>query len=142
VEIGGQPRPENAMSKESGVTKAERARQVIKGLKSVYPTNQKVILGGKAYMRDDVIALYRSHLAALDAKTARYGAYQQAVADERAIAAKTNDLWVTLYGVVLNLKGEPGLNALGMKRRRKPGPKKVEAKLAGVQKRAAKKRSS
>ena len=48
------------------------------------------------------------------------------------------DLYLTLHTVLGNLFGWENLPRFGMKQHKKPGPKTVEAKMAGVQKRAKK----
>jgi hypothetical protein len=129
------------MSKESAITKAERARRVLRGLKQLFKDSPVLRVDGVPYRRAQIEALFRAHLAAIDEKAARYAAYRQAVAAERAIARKTNAMWIDLYVAVLGRFGRAKLPVLGMKLHRKPGPKTVAAKLAGVQKRAKKKRA-
>jgi hypothetical protein len=141
LEIGGRARPENIMSRIGAVTKAERARQVIDNLGKVFPPGAQVVLGGKAYLDDEVIAIFRAHLAAIDAKKKRYAEYQQAVAAEQALAKQTADLWQSLTNVVRVRLPATKLPVMGIKARKKPGPKTVAAKAAGVEKRAKKRRS-
>ncbi len=138
--MGGRARPENSMSRIGAITKAERARQVMTSLGSVFPPGEKLVLGGKTYLQDEVIAIFRAHLAAIDAKKSRYAAYQQAVAEEQALAKQTGEMWQDLTGVVRIRMPKAKLPVMGIRARKKPGPKTVEAKAAGVEKRAKKKR--
>jgi hypothetical protein len=128
------------MSKESTVTKVQRARKVASGMKKLFKATDEMILAGKARTRDEVIDLFTSHVAALDERDRRYQAYLAAVAAERALAKQTNAVWLDLRTAVKSLRGAAQLPKLGMKPHRKPGPRTVASKLAGVQKRAAKKR--
>jgi hypothetical protein len=129
------------MSKESALTKAERARLVVTNLPKLFPKNASMFVGGRKWTRDELVAFYKSHLAALDRKVARYAAYREAVAQEKTLAREANDVWIHLYSVMENEIGADGPTRLGMKRHRKPGPKTLEAKVAGVQKRAKKRAS-
>ena len=138
----GRARPSNPMSRIGAITKAERARQVVQSLKAVFTSGDTVVLRGKTYALDEVIGVFQAHLAALDAKTSRYAEYQAAVASEQALAKQTADLWQALTNVVRNQVPKTKLPVMGIRARRKPGPRTVEAKAAGVDKRAKKKRSS
>jgi hypothetical protein len=128
------------MSKESATTKLTRARNVLRGLKKLLKPRGKMLVDGVPRSRGDMEALFQSHIDAIDAKARRYAAYQQAVAAERAIARKTNALWINLYLAVRGQHGLAGVSVLGMKPHKKPGPKTLASKLAGVQKRARRKR--
>jgi hypothetical protein len=130
------------MSRIGAITKAERARQVIGGLGKAFDPGAKVVLGGKTYLQDEVIAIFRAHLAAIDAKKSRYAAYQQAVAEERALAKQTADLWQSLTNLVRVTVAKTKLPVMGIRARKKPGPKTVAAKAAGVEKRAKKRRAT
>ena len=128
------------MSRIGAITKSERARQVMTNLDKAFDPGEKVVLGGKTYLQDEVIAIFRAHLAAIDAKKSRYAAYQQAVAEEQALAKQTADLWQSLTNVVRIRTPKAKLPVMGIRARKKPGPKTVAAKAAGVEKRAKKKR--
>ncbi len=130
------------MSRIGAITKAERARQVTTNLDKAFDPGVKLVLGGKAYTHDEVKAIFQSHLAAIDAKKSRYAAYQQAVAQERALAKQTAELWQSLTNVVRVTMPATKLPVMGIRARKKPGPKTVAAKAAGVEKRAKKKRSA
>jgi hypothetical protein len=138
----GRARPSNPMSRIGAITKAERARQVVKSLKTVFTSGDPVVLRGKTYSLDEVIGIFQAHLAAIDAKKARYAEYQAAVASEQALAKQTADLWQALTNVVRNQVPKTKLPVMGIRARKKPGPRTVEAKAAGVDKRAKKKRPS
>lgn len=128
------------MSKESATTKLTRARNVVRGLRKLLKSREKMFVDGVLRGRAEIEGLFQSHIDALDEKKRRYAAYQQAVAAERAIARQTNAMWLQLYVAVRGQHGRPGLVTLGMKLHKKPGPKTTASKLAGVQKRAQRKR--
>jgi hypothetical protein len=59
------------------------------------------------------------------------------VRQEKALAKQANEMWLVLYDVARNAFGPQGPRKLGMKVHGKPGPKTIEAKAAGVAKRAS-----
>jgi hypothetical protein len=129
------------MSKESSVTKQSRAHGAVKGLRKLLKPGDTVPIGGVAYSREEIIAAFERHEVALALKRTRYAEYRSAVAQERELARMTNMLWVGLHRWADAVRGRDGLVALGMRAYKKTGPKTVEAKLAGVRKRAKKRAS-
>jgi hypothetical protein len=137
-EIDGHPRPVNAMSKESSITKLARARKVILGLRKHFKAREVIRIEGKDLTREEVIGLFARHVAAIDAKRRRYDAYRRAVAEERELARAALDMWLGIHNTVSVKLGRRRLGDFGMRGHRKPGPKTTQAKLAGVQERAKK----
>jgi hypothetical protein len=127
------------MSKESGVTKVVRAENVATLLPKAFPKNVSLYVHGKKWTRDEVIAFFRSHVAAIREKASLYAQYRDAVRREKALAKQANAMWFVLYDIASNEFGQQGPRKLGMKLHGKPGPKTIEAKAAGVAKRAKKK---
>lgn len=138
VGIVGQASPGNAMSKESDLTKLTMASGLVAGLKKSFKPSDKLIVGGVPYTRDEIIAIFEEHTVAIDDKRKKYAVYRGAVARERKLAKRSLGIYLTLHTVLGNLFGWDDLVRFGMKKHGKPGPKTVEAKLAGVQKRAKK----
>jgi hypothetical protein len=141
VEIVGQGSPGIAMSKESDLTKRTRAAGLVAGLRKHFKQGDRLVVGGVEYSRDEVIAIFEEHTTALDDKRARYAAYRAVVASERKLARRSRAMYTTLHTVLGNLFGWENLGRFGMKQHKKPGPKTVEAKLAGVRKRAKRRAS-
>ncbi len=124
------------MSKESAITKLARARNVIQGLRRHFKAREVIRVDGKDFTRAQIIRLFKRHEAAIDAKRRRYDAYLRAVADERALAKATLAMWYGIHNTVSAKLGRKNLPGFGMREHKKPGPKTVASKLAGVQKRA------
>ena len=122
------------------MTKVDRAVKVIGGLKALFGPREKVWVEGKVWRRDDLIALFASHTAAIRDKNARYLAYLASVAAEKALARQTNAVWLALRNTVSTAHGPAAIVKVGLQPYKKPGPKTIASKLAGVQKRAARKR--
>jgi hypothetical protein len=138
VEIVGEARPEDSMSKESTIQKVTMARGAIRGLKKRFGPNVVIVLWGKKWKRKDLVALLESHLAAIEEKRKRKAAYEASVAAEKALARRVLPLLLGLRRSVNITFGGGALAEFDMKRYGKPGPKTTAAKLAGVEKRAAK----
>jgi hypothetical protein len=126
------------MSKESDLSKLTMASKLVAGLKKHFKPTDKLLVSGVEYSRDEVIAVFDEHTTALDEKRKRYASYRSAVARERALAKRSLALYLDLHTVLGNLFGWVNLVRFGMKEHKKPGPKTLDAKLAGVQKRAKK----
>jgi len=100
-----------------------------------------LVVGGVQYTRDEIIALFEEHTAAIDDKRKRYAAYRAEVARERKLARRSLGLYLDLHAALGNHFGSVNLWRFGMKEHGKPGPKTLQSKLAGVQKRAKKRAS-
>jgi hypothetical protein len=129
------------MSKESDLTKRTMASRLVMGLKKHLKPDDKLMLAGVVYTRDEIIAVFEEHTTAIDDKRKRYAAYRSEVARERKLAKRSLGLYHTLHTVLGNLFGWVNLGRFGMKEHKKPGPKTLQSKLAGVQKRAKKRAS-
>ena len=141
VGIVGQGSPGNAMSKESDLTKLTRASNLVTGLRKHFKPGEKLVVGGVQYTRDEIIALFEEHTAAIDDKRKRYAAYRAEVARERKLARRSLGLYLDLHAALGNHFGSVNLWRFGMKEHGKPGPKTLQSKVAGVQKRAKKRAS-
>ncbi len=126
------------MSKESTITKRAMASALVAGIKKSFAPTDRVVVDGVEYAWSEIIAVFDEHTAAIDEKQARYASYRAAVALERKLARRALHLYHVLHDVLRNRFGPHALPRFGMKPHGKPGPKTVEAKLAGVQKRAKK----
>jgi hypothetical protein len=122
------------MPKESALTKFTRATGVIAGLKKRFSPGEKVMVRGKDWPVDDLVALFQAEIDALAAVRARYGEYLSAVAAERKLAPRCRTMEVDLKGIVGNLFGPEALAEFGWRRPKKTGPKTVAAKAASAEK--------
>lgn len=137
----GRPCPGNSMSKESTVTKRSRANSVAEGLRKLLAPGDEVRIHGVLHTRDEVIDAFERHKKALELKRVRWAAYRRAVAEERELARTANWFWVGLKQWANGLLSPEDILVLGMSKHRKTGPKTLRGKLAGVQKRAKKRRA-
>jgi hypothetical protein len=138
VGIVGQASPGIAMSKESDVTKRSMAYKLVTGLKKHLKASDKLWINGVEHTRDELIAFFDEHTAALDEKRDRYAMYRSSVARERRLSRRSLGLYKRLHTILRNLFGPEHLGRFGMKEHKRPGPKTIASKLAGVRKRAKK----
>jgi hypothetical protein len=137
----GRPCPGNPMPRESAVTKHSRARSVTSGLRKLLAPGDQVRIEGVDYARDAIIDAFERHEKALELKRLRWAAYRQTVAEERDLARTSNWFWVRLKRWANTTRTGADVLALGMTKYRKTGPKTLRGKVAGVQKRAKKRRA-
>jgi hypothetical protein len=141
LEIPGNALPSNSMPVETTLDKVTFATNVIRGVRKVFAARSFVWVDGKKLSPDDIIARFEEQLAVLEALRKASIAYDVALEAERRLRKPMHEL---LMGVRRSVLGELGPNAFpffGWNKPRLPGPKTTASKLAGVQKRAAKKRS-
>jgi hypothetical protein len=127
------------MPRSTKVAKVNEALSVIAGLTEHFPNEGKLSVGGKAISRAALVAIFQGHLDAIHEVEAALAAFQAAVRKERAIAKRTKTTRALLRST---LRSKFGTDVrvwadFGLKLAKKPGPKTVASKLAGVRKREA-----
>jgi hypothetical protein len=140
LKIEGNPLPSNFMPVQSKIEKITTAGDVITGVKKRYAGVKTVTVWGKVYTPDEIIAFYEKHLAAIDDVLVKRIAWEVALELERKMRKPAIAMTLGLKTDVHNRFGRNAFADFGWKRPKKPGPKTVKGKLAGVQKRAAKRR--
>jgi hypothetical protein len=125
---------------QSKLEKVSNANQVVRGFRERFSGTDELWVDGKRLRVDDVVARYQAQLEAIQRVTVAWAAWQTALKAERAMRKPMRELTVALKAAVLQMLGPRVLASFGWKKPRKPGPKTVKAKLAGVQKRAGKRR--
>jgi hypothetical protein len=130
------------MPRISKLAKLTRARSITSGLFKHFAPRIKHRIAGNRYSQREMIAVFQSHLEAIeevDAARARLGA---AVQKERALGRRADALSMELKAFIENRFGANVvvLADFGWRPPKKPGPKTVAAKLAGVKKREAKRK--
>jgi hypothetical protein len=125
------------MPRESSVTKVSRAHNVARGLRKLLQPSDKVRINGVPYERDEIVDAFERHKAAIRRKSIRWAAYREAVAEERDLARTTNMMWVGLQRWANATRSHADIATLGMRPYRKTGPKTLQSKFAGAQKRAS-----
>jgi hypothetical protein len=127
------------MPRATKIDKLTHARNVLRGLTKHYPAHGRPRIGGKPFSRAELIALFQGHLDAMqEVETARI-AFVVAVAKERVLAKRVKVTTVALRAFLSNVFG-PSLAVwaeFGLQLAKKPGPKTVAGKVAGVRKRQA-----
>ena len=141
LEIAGNALPSNSMSVQARLEKVTTANGVITGVRNRLMGEKVLWVGGRKLTPAGLIALYEEQLAALEQVRQAWIAYQVALAAERQLRRPMQSLTVDVKNTVTMLLGENGFPEFGWKKPKKPGPKTVKSKLAGVEKRAAKKKS-
>ena len=124
------------MPKKSQLTKRTAAAGVIAGLEKRWHAGARIRVHGKDYSREELVALFRSQIEALEAIRLARIALSVAVASERGIARQVQSRMANLRDAVTMAFGSPPdvLADFGWKAPRKPGPKTVAAKRAGAEK--------
>jgi len=140
LEIDGNALPSNSMPVQARLEKVTTANDVIKGVRRRLMHMPVIPLGGRKLTPDALVALYEAQLAAIERVRQAWSAYQQALFEERRLRKPMQAMTVHVKNAVMMELGPDGYPDFGWKTPKKPGPKTVKAKLAGVQKRAAKKR--
>ena len=128
------------MPVQSKIEKTTTARDVITGVKKRYAGVKTVTVWGKVYTPDEVIAFYEEHLAAIDDVRLKRIAWEVALEVERKMRKPALAMTKGLKTEVYSRFGRNAFGDFGWKRPKKPGPKTVKGKLAGVEKRAAKRK--
>jgi hypothetical protein len=127
------------MPRATKVDKHMQAKSLLRGLGKHFPKEGKHKVGGKPRSRGELVALVQAHLDAMHEVDVARAAFRASVAKERALAKRVKAATGPIRDYVRNAFG-PDLAVLadfGLKIAKKPGPKTVAAKLAGVQKRQA-----
>jgi hypothetical protein len=125
---------------QSKLEKISIAQNVIRGIKKTLAPGEKRSIGGVVYTREELIARYEDHLAKLEAIRQAWAAWQEALAAERSLRKPMTDLTYHLKQTVHGRWGVRRFGDFGWEVPKKPGPKTVKAKLAGVEKRRKNKR--
>jgi hypothetical protein len=135
LKIAGKPLPSNFMPVQSRIEKLVTAQDVIHGLKKRLEPGATHLVGGKRFTTEQLIARYEAQLAALEAVRQAWIAWQMALDAERKLRKPTIGLTLDLKNFVSVHFGLGAYGDFGWKAPKKPGPKTVKAKLAGVEKR-------
>lgn len=141
LKMRGNTLPSNAMPVQSKLEKMTTARNVIAGLKKRFGSVPFMMVSGKKYKPAEVIAFYERHLAAIEDVRKKWAAWQLALRAERAMRKPAIAMTLGLKASVSNRFGFDAYADFGWSRPKKPGPKTVQAKLAGVEKRAKKRQA-
>jgi hypothetical protein len=121
------------MAKQSQTQKRIDAANLVAGIQKHCARNQTYWISGKSYSYEEYVAFFQAQVDALDAITSARSALMGAVAKERAVAKKVGKELPLLRTVLAHQFGAAVLLAdFGIKPRKKPGPKTVAAKVAGV----------
>ena len=120
--------------------KVTTAQGVIAGVRKRFGNRPFVWLSGKKVAPDEIIGRYEAHLAAMERVRQADIAHQAALLEERRMRKPMQELTSSVKRTVLGELGGDRYPDFGWKRPKPPGPKTVKGKLAGVEKRAAKRR--
>jgi hypothetical protein len=129
------------MAIQSRIEKLTTARDVSQGVSKLLADRDVLTVAGKAVTPAEILARYQAQMAAMDRVRETWVVYKTALAAEKRMRRPMQKLTVDLKQTVWVELGPEKFPAFGWKKPKKPGPKTVASKLAGVQKRAAKKRS-
>jgi hypothetical protein len=118
------------------LAKRTAASNVISGLEKRWRAGDKLRLNGKDYSRDELVALFRAQIDALDAIRAARVALTVVIARERGIARRLESMTPDVRDVVTIQFGSGAdvLGDFGWVAFKKPGPKTAEAKRVGAEK--------
>lgn len=123
------------MPVQSRIEKLTTAQDVIDGVRKRFTPGKVYVVAGKRYTTEQIVAMYQTQLAALEAVRQAWIAWQEALADERKLRRPMVRFTVDLKRVVHGHWGLGAFGDFGWQPPKKPGPKTVKAKLAGVEKR-------
>jgi hypothetical protein len=132
------PPIEALMPRISKIDKLAQARNIIRGVSSRFTKGTGYQLAGKKYSPRELIALFQAHVDAIHEVEAARARFTVAVLNEKEAARRTAGMAQALRLFIAGNFGEaPEVwGAFGWDPPKKPGPKTVRAKVAGVQKRA------
>jgi hypothetical protein len=124
------------MPRVSKVRKVVGAMGVLSGVAKHLEQGPKYPLGGKAYTKDEIVAVFQAHLDAIKQVAATRAAAAAAVVKERAAAARAHEVALLLKTVVHGLFGRSAKHWVdfGWELPKKPGPKTVQSKVEGASK--------
>ena len=142
LEIAGSALPSNSMSVQTSIEKLTVARAVIKGVRKRWSGHATVLIDGVSVTPDAIVARYEAQVAAIDRVAQTKAEYQAALAAERAMRKPMQTYTQSVKTSVLGLLGSGAMPDFGWAKPKKPGPKTLASKLAGVQKRAARRRKT
>ena len=123
------------MPKMSKAMRAVRAMGIIAGIEKRFGRRNILALGGRQYTPGELAAVFQSQIDAVDQVDAAHAAVVNAVAREREIARTVRNLTRLLrfwIGAEFGSDAEAWAD-FGLTAPKKPGPKTVEAKLAGAE---------
>jgi hypothetical protein len=123
------------MPVQSVIEKVTTAQSAIEGIGKRFSPSVTYFVGGREYTKAQMIALYEEQLAAIADVRDKYIAWQGALARERKLRTPVREFTVQLKTTVHSKLGTRAFPDFGWTVPRKPGPKSVKAKLAGVEKR-------
>lgn len=135
LKIGGNRLPSISMPVQSRLEKLNNAREVIRGVKKRFEPGRTYPFHGVRLTGEEIIARFEAQLVALDAVRAAWAAWQKALGAERKLRKPLIELTTHLKRLVLMQWGPQAFVDFGWEPPKKPGPKTVKAKLAGVEKR-------
>ena len=141
LEIVGNALPSISMAIQSKIEKLTTAREVMQGVSKHLADRSVLTVAGNKVTPDEIIARYQAQIAAIDRVRETLAVYKTALAAEKRMRRPMQKFTVDFKQVVLMELGPDKLPAFGWKAPKPPGPKTVASKMAGVEKRAAKKRS-
>ncbi|HEY3816699.1 MAG TPA: hypothetical protein VGL81_05990 [Polyangiaceae bacterium] len=130
------------MSVQASIEKVTTALAVIKGVRKRWSKEKTVLIEGVPVTPDAIIGRYETQLAAIDRVAKKKAEYRAALAAERAMRRPMQVYTQAVKSSVRGFLGEDAMPDFGWHKPKKPGPKTVKSKLAGVEKRAAKRRKS
>jgi hypothetical protein len=134
----GRPVPSVFMPVQTTIEKITNAQDVIRGVKKHFAKAKVVSVWGKSYAPAEIVAFYEGQLAAIEGVRLAYIAWQEALDVERKLRKPAIAMTRGLKNVVWSQRGVNAFGDFGWPRPKKPGPKTIKSKLAGVEKRRKK----
>lgn len=122
------------MPKLSQVAKRFRAGNVIAGIEEHLPRGEALVVSGKRYTPEELVAIFGAHIDALDAVRSARVAFARAVEEERKAGRRVVRLLAKFQIAMMNRFGPDGPSLFGFPKPKKPGPKTAAAKAAGAAK--------
>jgi hypothetical protein len=122
------------MPRTSQLTRRQRASKVLSGVEKRFPRGETYRFDGKSYSRDELAAVFRAQIDALNEIRAARAALAVAVSKERTAAQRVRALTPRVVAYVGERFGTTAdvFADFGWELPKKPGPKTTAAKLAGV----------
>jgi len=124
------------MPKTSQLQRRTRAANVVAGIQKRLPRDETYSLNGKAYSHEELAAFFQAQVDALDAIRSARAVLASAVAKERAVSRRVTARVPSFRDLIAQRFGmrPDALSDFGWTVPKKPGPKTVAGKLAGVEK--------
>ena len=127
------------MPRISKIEKRAAATNVTSGLGSSLMKRMRYLIGGKTYSRRELVAVFRAHIDAIDDVDRARATLADKVRKEKEASKQAKAIARMLKLKILGHFGASptALGAFGWSVPKKPGPKTIAAKAAGVNKRTA-----